>query len=263
MDVDTPAGGAFDVTSPDLRRFLSSSLANPPPRVGLGSHHEDLFTIATLSLKRTPTPSTSTSAASTTATSSTSTSSVTATKIDALPLFPLLEPLKKPEYEDEKAMDEDHSSLGVSVQLIRAHEFMLDESVEWVLDLQTCSLRKADTRNTSVGVGISGLNRSKSTEDSQGVWLSQSSAAAIASIVGVSVLEGVSPDVLGIGGGVPLITDEVHDPLGLGVNIEFSNTSGTPRYSWFDHLVCLSLAFISVVLWERRTCWSNADMPRL
>lgn len=210
MDVDSP-GGAFDVTSANLRRFLSSSLACPTRRNSLGEHREDLFTIATLSLKRKPPPS----AASTAAPAS----SVTATNIDASPLFPLLEP----SLTSDNQMEEDGSVLSASVQPIRAHEFMRDESVEWVLDLQTCSLTKAD---------------SKSPEDARGVWLTQSSAAAIGSIVGVSVLSGVSPDILGTGiGGVPVITDEVHDPLGLGVNIEFSSPSGTPRFSWFDRLV--------------------------
>lgn len=122
----------------------------------------------------------------------------------AAPIFPLLSTPQKA----DNAMDEDKVSIPSQ---IFSHELLHREGWEYSLNLQTCTLSQGDMPS--------------------GIWLTQSVAMAISNIVGVSILGGLE---------IPVIVDEVHDPLGLGVNIEVSSTAGTVRYSWFDRLVCLA-----------------------
>lgn len=113
-------------------------------------------------------------------------------------------------------MDEDDVS-HIPSQIL-SHELLQHEGIEYSLNLQSCSLSQRDKPG--------------------GIWLTQSAAMAIYNITGVSIIEGQ---------GVPMIVDEVHDPLGLGVNIEMSSTAGTVRYCWFDRLVRIGSHLIATL----------------
>lgn len=223
---DSSYGTVMGANSSVLRRLLVSCLdhqlhstrANPPAR------DEDLFTIASLRLAHTH--------SSTLSLPSNAPATVSATPTSPPVFFPLLQP-----FNADHVTDEHMNDIPKSAQDVISYELPIQNGVQWLLDLQLCSLSNGATAREGA--------------DPRGIWLRQSAAAAIAHVVGISMLD--NEENLRILQGLPIITDEVHDPLGLGVNIGYSSGSRTPKYSWFDYLVKWHLP----VLAASSTCCSD------
>lgn len=203
----------LDSSPSNLRQILLGCLDNERRSDRAQRTGELLFATASLSVARNHPPSKPQASIS-----------VTSTTDVANPYFCLLHgPL------GEITMNENPPT--ESVQRMLQYTLPTHDGADWHLDLHTCLLRTYPTAS-----------------EPRGIWLTQSAAAAIGEVVGVSLLNGIA--VPGVQG-VPIITDEVHDPLGLGVNIGYSNASTLPKHSWFDHLVrgilcyrpCISYAY--------------------
>lgn len=203
----------MDVDSSSLRRLLMSCLNHQlhSTKADPTARDEDLFAVANLHLARTHsyTPSSPPNAPVT---------------VSAAPTVPPVSFQLLPQSNTHQVMNEhanpQHYNIPEVAKRTISYEIPIESGVQWVLDLQMCSLP----------------NRATASDRSEprGIWLRQSAAAAIAKIVGVSLFNNENLQMLQ---GMPVITDEVHDPLGLGVNIGYPTGPRTPKYSWFDYLV--------------------------
>jgi hypothetical protein len=223
---DSNYGTVMDADPSVLRRLLVSCLDHQlhSTRADPTARDEDLFAIASLHLAHTH--------SSTLPSPSNAPVTVSATPTSPLVSFPLLQQLNADHITDEQ-MNKGHYNIPKSAQDMISYELPIQNGVRWLLDLQLCSLSNGATANEG--------------SDPRGIWLRQSAATAIAQIVGISMFD--NEENVQMLQGMPVITDEVHDPLGLGVNIGYSSGSRTPKYSWFDYLVTIRpRGFVHVLL---------------
>lgn len=209
------AAAMIDVDQSTLRRLLVSCLEHQLHSIKTDptTRDEDLFAVASLRLAHTP--------SSTLSSPPTAPTSVSATPTGAPVSFNLTQRINADPAITEEHIRTGHYNIPENVRRTFAYELPIQNGVQWLLDIQMCSLPG----------GATGSERS----DSRGIWLRQPAVAAIAHIVGASMLN--IDENLRMLQGMPVIADEVHDPLGLGVNIGYPSGPRTPKYSWFDYLV--------------------------